>query len=588
MSGSSETSAGAATAPVAEQQADRDRRLIIEARARGKGPLFGVFLRLSGPGWLQGAITLGGGSLAGSLYLGILAGYGLMWLQPLAMILGVIMLSAIGYVVLSTGERPFAAINRHVNPVLGWGWALATMMANLVWCMPQYSLGTAAIIQNLSGSDPNTIPGLDEFSSKLACAIGLTLISGIVIWFYDSGGWGIRMFERILKLMVATVVVCFFGVVLKMTLVGALDWSAILAGFIPNLRLMVEPSDALRPIIAETGRFAEFWSHLVVSDQQKVMITGAATAVGINMTFLLPYSMLAKGWDKEFRGLAICDLSLGLFIPFLLATSCVVIAAAAQFHAKADPGLVNLYTLSESEPRPDGKLIGGYEKLLNGRLKSDLGDAFTALTPDEQRAARAALPEADRKVAAMLVQRDAFHLADSLKAIAGEGISQYVFGVGVLGMAISTIIILMLINGFTFCEMLGIPAQGTMRRLGAFMPAVVGFMGPFFWGQAAVWLAVPTSMFGMVLLPIAYWTFFLMMNSRALMGDNMPTGFRRVRWNTLMLIAGGVATFGSLYSIRSSPYPGIGFGAIGAFLGLVLVVHFVRKPGAPAETAPRG
>jgi hypothetical protein len=66
-------------------------------QAATKGPLgkAAIYTRLSGPGWLQGAITLGGGSLAGALYIGIIAGYQLMWLQPLAMILGVIMLSAI-------------------------------------------------------------------------------------------------------------------------------------------------------------------------------------------------------------------------------------------------------------------------------------------------------------------------------------------------------------------------------------------------------------------------------------------------------------------------------------------------------------
>ena len=42
---------------------------------------------------------------------------------------------AIGYVTLSTGERPFKAINTHVNPVLGWGWAIATLMANCVWSL---------------------------------------------------------------------------------------------------------------------------------------------------------------------------------------------------------------------------------------------------------------------------------------------------------------------------------------------------------------------------------------------------------------------------------------------------------------------
>ena len=124
---------------------EKDRQLLTEARAKGPLATLGAYVKLSGPGWLQSAITLGGGSLAGSLYLGVLAGTSMLWLQPLAMILGIIMLSAISYVTLSTGQRPFQAINRHVNPVLGWGWAIATMMANLVWALPQFALATAAV-----------------------------------------------------------------------------------------------------------------------------------------------------------------------------------------------------------------------------------------------------------------------------------------------------------------------------------------------------------------------------------------------------------------------------------------------------------
>ena len=102
----------------------RDRELLAAAEAAGGWKKYKTFMRLSGPGWLQSAITLGGGSLAGSLYLGVLGGMTMLWLQPLAMILGIIMLSAIGYVTLSTGERPFRAINKHVNPVLGWTYRL--------------------------------------------------------------------------------------------------------------------------------------------------------------------------------------------------------------------------------------------------------------------------------------------------------------------------------------------------------------------------------------------------------------------------------------------------------------------------------
>ena len=50
-------------------QVEKDRELINSSRAKGPLALLGAFVRLSGPGWLQSAITLGGGSLAGSLYL---------------------------------------------------------------------------------------------------------------------------------------------------------------------------------------------------------------------------------------------------------------------------------------------------------------------------------------------------------------------------------------------------------------------------------------------------------------------------------------------------------------------------------------
>jgi Mn2+/Fe2+ NRAMP family transporter len=104
-----------------------------------------VYLKLSGPGWLQSAITLGGGSLSGSLYLGVLGGFGLLWLQPVAMIFGIIMLSGIGYVTMCTGKPALQAINEHVNPVLGYGWAIASLVASMVWAMPQYSLSLGVL-----------------------------------------------------------------------------------------------------------------------------------------------------------------------------------------------------------------------------------------------------------------------------------------------------------------------------------------------------------------------------------------------------------------------------------------------------------
>ena len=96
---------------------EQEKKFLKEAEAKGLYSCLAAYTKLSGPGWLQSAITLGGGSLASSLFLGVLAGYSLLWLQPIAIILGIIMLSAISHVTLSTGQSPFVSINTEINPV---------------------------------------------------------------------------------------------------------------------------------------------------------------------------------------------------------------------------------------------------------------------------------------------------------------------------------------------------------------------------------------------------------------------------------------------------------------------------------------
>lgn len=554
----------------------KDRQLIIESRRKGTGATLGAFFRLSGPGWLQSAITLGGGSLSSSLYLGVLVGFSFLWLQPLAMILGIIMLSAIGYVTLSTGERPFRAINKHINPVLGWGWLIASMMANLVWSMPQFALGTAAIQQNLLRNFVGTEVMPDPWG-KIVVGLAILAVAVTFVMLYSAGGWGAKLFGIIVKVMVGMIVLCFFGVIIKMSIEGVLDWRGILKGLVPDFRLLLRPAETFAPFLgAVEPACRAFWTDIIVAQQRDVMISAASTAVGINMTFLLPYSMLRKGWDREFRGLAIFDLSTGLFVPFVLATGCVVIASASQFHATPAAGFLGEVNRQGQVVQPAKNLVGPYNDLIQKRLRYEIGaEAFLAMS-QAQRTERAGLmPSADRKMAAMLVKRDAFNLADSLAPLTGKVFSHYIFGLGVLGMAMGAVTMLMLINGLCFCEMLNLPARGWPQRIGSLMVSV-GILGPFFWKDAKLWLAVPTSVFAMVLLPIAYLTFYLLMNQKSLLGDNMPTGGRRVAWNVLMAVAAGMAGFGSIWTLWSK-LRFFGIGIMLAFIGLALIVHVVRR-----------
>jgi len=593
-----ETEQGSLTPPPGQEQQvmhmnphiEKDRQLILDAQRKGRGALFKVYTRLSGPGWLQSGITLGGGSLSSSLYLGVLVGFSFMWLQPLAMILGIIMMSAIAYVTLSTGERPLRAINEHVNPVLGWGWLIASMMANLVWSLPQFALGTAALRQNI-------LPGLlgsavmPEVPSKMIAGAIFLAICLTVTMTYSAGGRGVKIFEILVKTIVSMIVLCFLGVVIKLSIEGEIRWGEILSGLIPDLSLFMKPTDIIIPHIQKVAeQFQSFWTNMIVGQQRDVMISSAATAVGINMTFLLPYSMLRKGWDKYFRGLAIFDLSTGLFIPFIIATGCVVIASSSQFHGQPAAGFVGETPEAQITEAAPKNLIKPWNGLMEKRLKTEVGEAefnkrlagavpVEGLTEKEIEQKKmqwfqSTMDYADKKMGAMLVKRDAFNLADTLAPLTGPVIAQYVFGLGVIGMAMSAATMLMTINGLCLCELLGRPPRGWTQKIGCLMVSV-GALGPFFWKDAAPWLAVPTSVFAMVLLPIAYFAFFLLMNQKSFLGENMPIGVKRILWNVLMALAAGAASFGSVWSLWSKlQWKGIGL--LVGFIVLCIVVHFVR------------
>jgi len=574
---------GPATNSAPEQQLmhanpriEKDRELIATARRKGTWALVKAFLRLSGPGWLQSGITLGGVSFSSSLYLGVLVGFAFMWLQPVAMILGIIMLGAIAYVTLSIRERPLKAIHDHVSPVLAWSWLFASMAANLVWSMPQFVLGTRALRQNLLPGilGPEAMP--DPWG-RVICVCFLLAVCVTTTMFYGAGGRGVKIFEIIIKVIVSMIVLSFCGVVIKLSIEGVIDWGQILRGLVPRLRMLSEPADTVKPyIMAVAPQFQDFWTRHIVSQQRDVMIAATAAAVGINMTFLLPYSMLRKGWDKDFRGLAIFDLSTGLFIPFVLATSFVVIASASQFHVTPAPGFVPDEPGGVVTVQPPKNLVGPYKQLLKRRLEAEKGaDAVAALSAEELDRQTQALPYADRKMAAMLVKRDNMNLAEALTPLTGSFLAQVVFGLGVLGMGISAATVLMTINGLCLCELLNRPSRGWTQRIGSLM-VCVGALAAIFWTKPAPWLAMPTSAFCIVLLPIAYFAFLLLMNQKVMLGENMPRGARRLLWNVLMGIATAVASLVSTWKLWSM-LGGWGIAIIVAFVGLILVVHFLRK-----------
>lgn len=592
----------------------RDREILTDAQDTSPAATIMAYFRLSGPGWLQAAITLGGGSLVGALYLGMLGGTSMLWLQLVAITIGVIMLSAISYVTLSTNKRPYEAINEYVNPVLGAGWILGTILANMIWILSQFSLCYDAL-------DKSLIPGGlgDDMQTKALVSGGIAIVALIMVIMSFNPGWASKFFDLVLKLIIGIIVLCFVAVVYCLATTDALNWSEILMGFVPNINNWNTPAPAVESLLnSMDGAQQTFWKDKIVANQQSIMIGVTATAVGLNMTFLLPYSMLARGWDKPFRGLARFDLITAMAIPYLLVTTCIVIASAHAFHGKADPDLLStepavmqrsilfksVAPVFEKRYAIDGDPAEAEQRLLvlNAGVKAAEAKLESAVSAEDRAKLKeelkkeiakkhealaifaAGLSEAEKRIAPTLVKPNSSQLAATLKPILGKDYEEYadlIFGIGAFAMGFSTIIILSMINAFAFAEMANQYKSTFYRIIGAVAAMAVGFSWFWIWqGGSRTWLTIAASTFGAILLPIAYICFFALMNNFRLLGDEKPTGTRMTIWNLLMTVGvlGALAqAYGAISTKANDPTTGpFVIGGVAVFLMLALVGFSAR------------
>ena len=438
---------GSAPEVLAKEKADLEALADQPRTKRWRG-----YFAKTGPGWLQSALVLGSGSAMASLFAGAFLQYRLLWVQPLAMALGIIMFWAMAYQTLSTGVRPFYAMKHYIHPVVGWSWAIGALLATIIWHLPQYALA-AGMTDDMIKATTGWTPSSAAAQTTLLIGIGLVVlaVSTLVVWTYSSGHKGIRLYERILKGLVWMIIVAFTIVIVRRAIEGGVEWGKLFKGFLPLY---------------------------VPTDPRGVSIVMAAfsAATGINATFLFPYTLLARGWGKEHRGLSGFDLVTGMMLPFCIATSLMVIATGCTIY---DP--------------------------------VQFASGSTKLSP--------------MTAAAMLES-----------AGLGMFFSRIVFGLGILGMALSSITMHMIICGFAVCEIFGIEPGSWRYRLACLIPAP-GVLGVVLWKYIGSWIAIPTSAICGLMLPIAFIAFFILNNSKKYLGDAKPSGRKALLWNIAMVIS---------------------------------------------------
>ncbi len=269
-------------------------------------------IRAGGPGWLQGAMTLGGGSAITSLTIGAMFGYEFLWVQPVSMVVGCIMLFALAHQTLSTGERPFAAMRQHFSGAVAWLWAIAALGSSVIWGFSHYPLGAGMLEEAIEVGSGFSLKGDGQEGARDAYLLALAVLvwagCAATAWHYGRGLRAVRVFENGIKVLSVTIVLGFGWVVVRSSLNDSIDWAAVFRGFVPHSL----PRDGLGVT---------------------TMMAALGTAVGINMTFVYGYTMLRRGWGREDRALARLDILLGLVLPYLLVTSLISIAAAATLHS---------------------------------------------------------------------------------------------------------------------------------------------------------------------------------------------------------------------------------------------------------------
>ena len=294
-------------------------------------------------------------------------------------------------------------------------------------------------------------------------------------------------------------------------------------------------------------------------------------------------------------------------IPFVLVTSCIVITSAHAFHAKADPAILSANADEVATSDFFGKVSGTIADRMklddsaaavlaeidamptDSKDKDKLKEQKTAQTDARNKAVAdylSTMSESERKLALSLVKPDSKQLAASLKPALGEN-SDFIFGLGVLGMGFSSIIILMLINGYAFAEIVGNYDSLAARLFGSTTAGIMGFFWFAIWtGASKTYLVVVAGTFAVILLPIAYFAFFLMMNNDDLMGEDRPVGGRRIIGNIAMLLSVALAVGAAYVSLEKkamSPEGGYVIGGVLTFL-LLMLVGFAAKFNNRIET----
>ena len=513
--------------------------------------------------WLALA-ALSAGSLIGSLGLGQRLGTEGLWVQAWAMLLGMFSLWAVSHITLNSQQSLFVLLKNEWNPSLGWWLAGAAMLTNFAWCIPQFKFGA-----EITGS--LLFPILDSKAGKIGVAVIMLGLSIFLSFWYEKSGLRSKLFQWTLRLILWTLFACLFISLLIALPRSEISITNILSGFIPSPTHFNEVSSPYHTLLEKAGDFRSFWEDQLVTKQRELTLITFSSTLGINLLFGLPLLLLGRSWQREHNELAKFNLFSGMFIPFLLCSSCLTILSAVAHQRLIDEPIESIEKNSLFVEKESSSQV---RDLLALRVSNEIGELeYNTLAPFQQEEKINALSVADQRLAKLVISSNIKEWILSFSYGGNESL-KYFLGVSVILISISTIVVLMVLNGHLVCEVLGKPHKGAPFQSGSLLLALAS-VGPFVLSNQDTWVADPTYFISLAILPFALLSFLVMLNSRDILGRECPKGLTGLLLNTGAALSFTVLGASSTYLAWNHKWAGFPVGqALVIFIGVVLLIGY--------------
>jgi manganese transport protein len=288
------------TERIPQEALDREVEKLEELRHKPLITRFWGHLKISGPGFMDSALTLGAGTLTAAMLSGAIFGYKTMWLLWISMGLGLFMMAAMARFTCYGRFRIIPVQNRYHGWVVGslMTAIIGTAAVAVIFNYAQYSLGTHLI--------ESFTPLLGfKFPRQVNWIVYMAVTSWLILSYGRRGRRGIRLVENFMKLSIG-IMLLSFGTCL--VIVG-IDWPNFFKGiFVPWLPSGVEGID--------------------------LFVASSAAAIGVMDWVFFHYAGLARGWGRKHESQARFDISIGLFLPFVLINYLVIGVFSATLHTQ--------------------------------------------------------------------------------------------------------------------------------------------------------------------------------------------------------------------------------------------------------------